>query len=332
MERHNGGFVNGRYAEIYLNGEATADNGLTYGARIDFQAFESFPVSTAGPTGRHYVYLKNGWGEIQLGNWIGADSALNLAPLAGGTLGQRSGVGGALDTPHGAYILMPQGDPLATSHINPGWWDQSPKITYLTPKMNGFEAGLSYTPDSKHRTNYSTLAAATPGITAARDGNWTDVFGMGVKWTGEMGSTTAQVSVVGGVSDDGVDDSGATTRQGLGFYEVTGRVGFGGMVFAGTWWDFGSGEAPAGVAQDWTGWGLDASYSFGPFGVEVGYGHAERTRVASGGVRTSNEIDGLAFSLGYNVAPGLNWYGDITQITRDVYEGTAFISGLTLNF
>lgn len=348
MERRNGGFVNGRYAQIWFNGEVAADNGLTYGANIHFNTSHLGWTSTAGFPGRQYIYLKGGWGEIQAGNWIGADSGLNANPLPGGILKQRGSPSGALDGPHGWYVKVPAGG-LTTSHINPGFFDQSPKVTFITPTVNGFTAGLSYTPDSKHQTSYATLRSPMTGVTAARAGNWTDVFGMGVKWTGEMGSTTVTASVIGGTSDDGTDDSGATTRQGLGFYEATGRVDFGGITFAGTFWDFGSGEAPAGVGQDWTGWGLDAAYSFGPFGVEVAYSHAERTRVG-GGVNNSSEMDGLALSLGYDVAPGLNWYGDITQITRDVagfvfdggsydgrpsdgkYEATAFITGLTVNF
>ena len=351
MECGNGGFVNGRYAQIWFNGEVTADNGLTYGANIHFNTNHAGWTSTAGFPGRQYIYLKGGWGEIQMGNWIGADSGLNANSLPGGILKQRGSPGGALDTPHGWYVKAPAGG-LTTSHINPNFFDQSPKVTFLTPEVNGFTAGLSYTPDSKHRTSYATLRAPMPGVTTApRDGNWTDVFGMGAQWKGEFGSTTVTASVVGGTSDDGVDSSGATTRQGLGFYEAAGRVGFGGLTFMATFWDFGSGEAPAGVAQDWTGWGLDAAYSFGPFGVEVGYAHAERTRVAGGGARNSSEMDGLALSLAYDIAPGLNWYGDVTQITRDVagfvfpaessyagrpsdgkYEATAFITGITVNF
>ena len=32
--------------------------------------------------------------------------------------------------------------------------------------------------------------------------------------------------------------------EGLGYYELTGKIGFGGIVLAGTWWDFGDGDAP----------------------------------------------------------------------------------------
>ena len=349
MERGNGGFVNGRYAEIYFNGEAAADNGLIYGANIHFGTSHGGWNNTAGYPGRHYIYLKGGWGEIQAGNWIGADSGLNANTLPGGILKQRGSPGGALDTPYGWYVKSPPGG-LVTSHINPYWFDQSPKVTFLTPEVNGFKAGLSYTPDSKHQSDYSTLRSPITGVPAPRAGNWADAFGMGLKWEGTFDSTTVAASVVGGTSEDGENASGATTRQGLGFYEVAGKVNFAGLTFMGTFWDFGSGEAPAGVAQDWTGWGLDAAYSFGPFGVEVAYSHAERTRVG-GGVRNSSEMDGLAFSLGYDVAPGLNWYGDVTQITRDVagfvfdadssyagspsdgkYEATLFVTGMTLSF
>ena len=110
--RATGGFVNGRFAEVYFDGEMTADNGLVYGAKIHMNTSDRSQYNTGGYPGRQYIYLKGDWGSMEFGNWIGADSGLNLCPLAC----TYKGFGG-LDTPYKDYILTP--DNAINHHINP---------------------------------------------------------------------------------------------------------------------------------------------------------------------------------------------------------------------
>ncbi len=314
---------------------------------------------------------------MEFGNWIGADSGMNLCPLAC----TYKGFGG-LDTPYRDYVEMPKG--AIANHINPFWFNQSPKAVYYTPAVNGFQAGVSYTPSENN------FFEPTPRPTSEQDGQQKDIVGLGAQWNGDFGGTTVGFSAVGAVSDGATsktdaaykkemltaakyaefrakppEESGMTRRtvqilddggahvetytpaktsqmEGLGYYELTGKVGFGGFVFAGTWWDFGDGRAPKGSNQDYTGWGVDASYAFGPYGLEVQYAHAEKT-TNSMGTSTSSDFDGWNVSLGYSIAPGLKWYGEVTRGSYDVmgteepngdgeYTGTVFLSGLYLNF
>ena len=324
--QRSGGFVNGRFAEVYFDGELTADNGLTYGAKIHFNTTDRSQYATGGYPGRQYIYLKGDWGSMEFGNWIGADSGLNLCPLAC----TYKGFGG-LDTPYHSYILKP--DNFIANHINPFWFNQSPKATYYTPVVNGFQAGVSYTPSE------NTFFEPTPVPTSEQDGQQKDIVGLGSQWNGDFGGTTVGFSAVGAISDGATKKDGSQL-EGLGYYELTGKVGFGGFVLAGTWWDFGDGGAAKGSNQDYTGWGVDASYAFGPYGLEVQYAHAER----STGPAVSSDFDGWNVSLGYSIAPGLKWYGEVTRGSYDVmgnmpdqspdgeYTGTVFLSGLYLNF
>ena len=172
-----------------------------------------------------------------------------------------------------------------------------------------------------------------------------DKIGLAARWSGDFGGTTMGISVVGGTSDDKTNDKGAVTNQGLGYYDVSGRVGFSGFVLAGSYWDFGDGNAAPGVEQDYTGWALNASYAFGPYGVELQYAHSE---LAPEGGTTSKEFNGWVFALGYSVAPGLKWYGEVIgttyeldgfpgtdplkEVTDGEYDSTVFLSGLMLNF
>ena len=56
-----------------------------------------------------------------------------------------------------------------------------------------------------------------------------------------------------------------------------------------------------------------------------------------------NEFAGWAFALGYSVAPGLKWYGEVVGNNNELknvaggaddgeYKSTVFLSGLMLNF
>ena len=303
--------------------------------------------NTGGYPGRQYIYLKGDWGSMEFGNWIGADSGLNLCPLAC----TYKGFGG-LDTPYHSYILKPAG--AIANHINPFWFNQSPKATYYTPAINGFQAGISYTPTD------NDFFAPPPSPTSEADGKQKDIIGLGAQWNGDFGGTTVGFSAVGAISDgamtaavpakpivgsDGQPDTAAAVPaselEGLGYYEMTGKIGFGGMVLAGTWWDFGDGNAPKGSDREWKGWALDASYAFGPYGLEVQYAHAEQSATIP--AKMSSDFDGWNVSLGYSIAPGLKWYGEVTRGSFDVmgtgeaagdgeYTGTVFLSGLYLNF
>ena len=350
-ERGNGGFVNGRFAEIYFDGELTADNGLTYGAKIHVNTTDRSPNITSGYPGRHYIYLKGDWGSMEFGNWIGADSGLNLCLLAC----TYKGFGG-LDTPYHSYATKPDG--AIANHINPYWFDQSPKATYYTPVVGGFQAGVSYTPTTSDRFG---VFGQDPGPTSLKDNQWKDVIGYGVQWNGEFGGTGVAFSASGAQSDEAIE-KGADAKvvpsdatppvpmveqagpdkvwQGIGYYEISGVVRHAGFQFGGTWWDAGDMAAAQRQDQDYNGWALDAAYAFGPYGVELQYAHAEIECTPNcdqlKGDPMTSEFDAWALQLGYSVAPGLKWYGELVggTWTVDGKEDTSTVglTGLYLSF
>ncbi len=336
-----GGFVNGRFSEIYFNGEQTADNGLVYGAKIHFNTGDRSFNSTGGFPGRHYIYLSGNWGSAEFGNWIGADSGLNLCLLA---CTYKSY--GLLDTPWRSYAMLPPGVP--TNHINPYWFEQSPKAVYYTPVIGGLQVGVSYTPRGAGDANFFVQTPA-PNASVA-DGDYHDVFGFGAQWNGEFGGTNVAVSAVGATSDNlttapvlatlptpanptGTPFVPSQVNEGLGYYEISGVIRHGGFQFGGTWWDFGNSGAALGSNQERTGWGLDAAYSFGAYGIELQYAHAEQD---PGGGAAVNDFDGWGIGIGYSVAPGLHWYGEVVgaEGTGGGVSGdaTVVLTGMVLSF
>ncbi len=355
--KRDGGFVNGRFGEIYFNGEMTADNGLVYGAKIHFATtdyhwvrqdidIDGDGVPDANATksnnsnfpGREYIYLKGDWGSLELGNWPGPDSTLNFTPSPT----TYKGIGG-MDFAYHSYVQRPAG--AISNSQSPHWWDVGPKVSYITPSVSGFQAGISYMP--QQRDGFDSAHSPTD----RSNSGYQDKIGLAARWSGDFGGTTMGISVVGGTSDDITDANGKVTGEGMGYYDVSGRVGFSGFVFAGSWWDFGDGGAAPGVDQDYSGWALNASYSFGPYGVELQYAHAEKSESGTAAALTAKResiFDGWAFALGYTVAPGLKWYGEVVGNNNELrgalvapdaaisaaeeYKSTVFLSGLMLNF
>ena len=318
------GLVTGRWTNVYFNGEMTADNGLTYGAQIRFAGGRDYTVNPNdinllgySGTGRQYVWLKGGWGSVEAGTWIGAATALNL-----NVAGQYKGNGG-LDFAWHEYSVKPTG---AIAHIqNPHWWDAGQsKISYFTPVFNGFQAGVSYTP---------TVGLGKTGLIAG-DGEYKDQISYGAQWNGDMGGSTVTVSAVGAMTDDAVNNAMSTTRHGVEMFQISGMVAHAGFSTGATFWDYGDTGTLPGDSQDYTGWAVDATYSFGPYGVEISYSHAEK--MITGAEAIDSTFDGWALQLGYAVAPGLKWYADLVGAEYDVNgstdDSTIVLSGVTLSF
>ncbi len=342
-DNRDSGLVAGRWADVYFNGEMTADNGLTYGAQIRLAAggggnANNIDLLGHSGLGRQYLYVKGSWGSIEAGTWIGAATGLNL-----NVAGQYKGNGG-LDFSYKTYFVVPPG---GIHHIqNPHWWDAGEtKITYYTPVFNGFQAGVTYTPTD------SPWGSAKYGTTAG-DGEAKDVISYGAQWKGDMGGSSVIVSAVGAMSDDAVcapnpnkpcrSDIGWTgpgTRQGIEMFQISGMVSHAGFSTGATFWDYGDTYRLPGDSQDYSGWALDATYSFGPYGIEISYAHAEK--VVSGMEAIDSTFDGWALQIGYAVAPGLKWYADLvgnewdvmrSDGSRSTEDSTVVLTGVNVNF
>ena len=342
------GFVNGRFAEIFFNGELTADNGLVYGAKVHFG---TGTVQSNGYPGREYIYLSGGWGSMEFGNWIGADSGLNLCVTCNTYAGY-----GALDTPWKSYIINPNPN-FRGGSVNSVWFDQSVKITYYTPVVAGIQAGVSYTPTR------NAFGPQPGGAFTDNDGQHKDLVGFGLQFNQEFEGVGIALSAVGAVSDS------ALQMTGVGYYELGARVKSAGFQFGGSWWDEGTGGAIKDLDYGFekTGWSLEAAYFSGPYGVEVQYAstesssanraaaaHADTTGtffpqgVSPSALTENYDVDMWSVSFGYAVAPGLKWYAEVTgadfdhsQSAADIAtngainldnDAVALITGLVLSF
>ncbi len=138
-----------RDTELHFTGETTLDNGLVVGAHIeaDVDGNDTFTVDES------YVYFSGGWGRVNFGAEDGAGYLLQVAaPSADSNI---DGIRQYVQPVN--YSVLNQASTAAptTFSVNADGIDydmdqsgKNDKLTYLSPIMNGFQAGVSYSPDS----------------------------------------------------------------------------------------------------------------------------------------------------------------------------------------
>jgi hypothetical protein len=264
---------------LTLGAEAKADNGLVYGF--------NGRIRTSGDGGNgmimdyKYLYAKGAWGAVNLGDYQGAATQLEVvAPTVG--IGQADY---AAFTGAGFASLFWATEDQADT-----------RITYITPSFSGFQAGLSYTPEK---------GDSGRGIqkTGAR---YRDIAEVAAQYSGEFGGV--------GVTVGGGFELGGESTSALGDYQVWNlgaQVSYAGFSFGGNYYD--NGETGLGQGADQYGWALGLTYATGPFGVGASY--VRTTTDLAGSSKVDDQIWGVGGA--YKLAPGLSLQADVNYINSD---------------
>lgn len=181
-------------AFIYLEAHAKTNSGMCYGAHVGVSPNIKFKTNSAQHyPDKTYIFVEDhGLGRFEVGSNEGAGDMFTVT--AGSIAAATGGVNGdwwkyvqtsATTTP-GDFILNPalpldNDISVDTSH-NPAFSnrEKSRKITYLSPKFEGFQAGISYIPD----VNNTGVFAALPSTDTATNQEHDAVSG-GVMWDGD---------------------------------------------------------------------------------------------------------------------------------------------------
>lgn len=310
-----------RDTEVHVMGETTLDNGLTVG----FQTEQALGGATV--TDEAYAYGQGGWGRINLGSEDGAAYLLQvaapgadsntdglrtyiqaLAPITNQTVFYRSvgdgsgydqevltlstldastgafGSGGVLDYDH-------QSDPTATN---------TDRISYLTPKFNGFQGGVSFAPEQGQNAVGNNVAAPTAdnNVAAAFDrsasalnavGNggatqYEDIWEAAVRWDGEFQGFG--ISAGGGFSTADLESAAVITAQ-----AATANGDFGLTDGVESW--------NAGASVTWSGFSLGGSWLHSEQGVTANIeDNGTAIAVRSGDVERETWVVGLGWDNG----------------------------------
>jgi outer membrane protein OmpU len=314
--------------EIVVRADGKADNGLLYGAKIELQNSTGGSGASVG-TDEASVYLGGTWGRLELGDFDGAADTLKIyAPLVG--IEQIDGdYGDFLGVKDPTTGLNFGSQPAFGIHI-PNSGDAT-KIMYLTPRFAGFQAGVSYTPESDSEAQNVVAFKNTNSYKDWIDGgvNYTgNFFGFAVA----LGATISTASGQNTLAP--VEDFTA--------WNVGAQVGYGGFVFGGGYVDAGDYNVPVGTGgADQSVWHAGLSYTAGPVAVGASYMDAEGYKSAGGTYASDYKAYGIGAA--YTLAPGLVVQSDLMYIDEDVRltanspatvnnEGYVVIVGTRLDF
>ena len=121
--------------EIHFDFRGVTDGGITYGAKIELEADQN----STGNADEVSIYLFGNFGRIEAGDQDGAEDQMIYG--AGNT---QSGVGGI----DGDVDRWFSNTSVATSFPDIADTSDATKVTYYSPRISGFQGGLSFTPDT----------------------------------------------------------------------------------------------------------------------------------------------------------------------------------------
>jgi len=317
---------------IYVKGSTTLDNGITVGVFTAIRAGENGNLDKAsGIIKKAYGFFEGSFGRIEVGSGDGAASQMGYTSP---DPAPASGVNSA------NYFANPPASNIAgalgsTPTTYQNWDAQNTKISYFTPRMSGFQFGISYTPNSC-QTGPSVDGAGCPSFgqaSADNEGSQSEVYAFGTNYTNTFGGVDTSISAtyMTATLDDtaGVAAAGEKDRES---YSFGANLGYQDWTVGGSYLHDNKGL----IANETDAWDLGVKYTMGAF--SVGVQHIESTTELDS---REDNVTATMIGAGYAVGPGVNlgvgvqdWSWDSTEGTGLEYKTDAkmILIGTVLNF
>ena len=317
-------------SEIHFNGSATLDNGIKIRTRVEFEAqAQDTGTGTAAdsnPVDEAYIDVSGNFGAIRIG---AEDSVAHLMTSTHqGSWAVQVGQNLQLDT--GDWIEAPAGHRASTSvRLSLGDAD-SEKVTYFTPRVAGFQAGVSFLPSFSQGDN---------GEPEGRAENPHDGWSLGANYAGKFGGVS--VGAAAGYTVMKPASTGADQSDPKG-WGVSASVGFAGFKVAAGY------TAQKSLLAETTGtpsggddaYDIGASYTWGKNAVSVAYVYSTDDSGAVAGGANEDTAAALMASYQRNLAPGVQYrlnfiyaeYEGATAGSADDNEGVALTTSVRLAF
>ncbi len=189
----------GQSVNITVSGSTTLDNGITVGVVGNFE--ESEVEIEEGEGGRdnsifdeYYSFFSGPFGEIKVGVLESAAQQMtNFAPNAAGIFGVNS--------PH--FIFAPES--YITTYTTGLGEEDSAKLVYFTPAVNGFRLGASYAPSDTEKGQY--------GGNSMDSGGYKNHWSVGAEYVADFSEASLRAMAgYEGYEYDGMCDSTITAK------------------------------------------------------------------------------------------------------------------------
>lgn len=342
--------------EVYFRGETKLDNGIAVG--VMFQLENPTTGTTNTRKDEMMVYLTGGFGTVEIGDRDPMTRRMGLrAPSASsfnaddGTFGFSNGGQGAGGARFQDTLYAPGGTVTTAQALA----NDRTKVIYLTPRIAGFQLGVSYAPDGNNE-------AHTDGSSFQTKAGIQDEISVGVNYNATFGGIRVNAMGAFATADEAnaAVPACATTLAGVGcvrsnkdpfLWNVGANVGFGPVTVGGSYASlnkFGAADIRASI------WSLGATYNLAPvtIGLSGIVGNSNvpftgGTAAAPGASAVSNTLNNtttqtfdtwrLVLDAAYALGPGINLQGGLiytyqNDLTRNDYDSLALATGIRVAF
>lgn len=320
-----------RKSQIFFQGETTLDNGLTVGYNGQLMADNN--VDPAAPSDQNleqsYLYFSGNWGRVNLGRENGAAYLLQVTAPASDANLDGSDIEFSFFNQGGANIRQDYAATGAQTLAGARGEDfqYADKITYLTPKFNGFQAGVSYTPEVSTRNQNNYFGQSTNNDL----GDYEQLLEAAARYDGEFsgvgvhlgaGYTQADAEAVGPVNSDFNEwNAGAKLT-----YEAWGF----GAAYTEREGNIVASNVAVGDVDTWV---VGADYTYGAYTFGATYLNSQGDNGAG-----EDEYDRYAVGSSYTFGPGMKFNGSVAYHELDAVlpagnnEAWVFAVGTDIQF
>jgi hypothetical protein len=314
-------------SEVWFGGRTTLANGITVGFDVQLEGNTS-----TDQIDESYLFVDGAFGRIVIGSENAADYIMNYSiPGAGVAFG-------ANESQVGDFILRPTN--VTTIHtlasgrtanggngLSHGTGNDQQRLTYFTPRMAGFQVGVSFTPNLDREDSVAFTDKSVQRANAIHGAvNFTNNFS-GVQVNASLGASMYP----------SVDGAAATTALGneVKDYSVGAQIGMSGLMVGGGYRKIDADRA----AENGTAYGIGAAYTSGPLSVGLSYLTSE-VDGANLTARGDDKYKQILFSAAYSIGPGVDVIGALfnakyeseDNLAVNQNSGTGGAVGLHLRF
>lgn len=293
-------------SEIHFGAEATADNGIKYGVNIELNA----GAADGTAADEAWAFLdSDAWGRVELGDQDDATDRMFVESddILVGRAGPDGDVTDFMSFGTGGGIA-------ATGNTITG---DATKVTYFTPRFAGFQLGGSLTPDSGAASGAGAVADSDA------DGDFENVFGIGVNYEGKFDDVSFVLSLTGEFGDSETA-TGADTEGDVETIAAGATVNFAGFGLGVGYVDLAeqgqTAAAMTGGADSGSYYTVGGSYSTGPWGVSLNWFESSKGNTA--GI-SDTDIQIISLDVAYAVAPGWEVNLSANTVSADNINATA---------
>lgn len=276
-------------AEIIFKGKGVAGNGIEYGFQVQLEA-ASDTENTGDQIDEHYIYVKGGFGKVIVG---AENSAAYLMQVSAPNFLAYKTWDNNFDTwSEVAKYEKP---------LHDNYSGDANKVSYMSPKLNGLQIGLSYTPSNTYSGGAGVSLTNT--LLEESTSNYEDVYSYAVSYGTKLGGVDVKASYTYEEGDKGTvtDDESS-----IGLQLKSGNFAIGGNYFE-------SDEA-GDKGNDWEIYHYGISYKMGA--TTLGVAFQDQEDAASTGTKNDTDItiiggntklmDGVALTYSYEMVESGN--------------------------